>query len=496
MKQDMERRVFGVSGFAMLVSAGLLSMGAGSLLAAENSSPPPPLTDAITAPARALSRAFAAVAGHVKPAVVSVYSEKILKFRGYESPNNEDFLGQLFGRGAPQAAPHMREYRIPQRGMGSGMIVDKQGYILTNHHVVQDVDEIKVQLADKRTFEAEVVGTDPRADLAIIRIKGHVPNDLPTVDLGDSDDVASGDLVMAIGAPFGLAQTVTTGIISAQGRDNMGLADFEDFLQTDAPINPGNSGGPLVNMQGQVIGMNTAIAASLGQYSGVSFAIPINMAKAAIPVLIKGGTVQRGLLGVVIQDVTEDLAKHFHLPDSKGALVAQVNKDSAADKAGIKIGDVIVRYDGKRIDDAGQLRNRVAASQPGTKVNVVIFRNGKEQTFVATVGNLGAAEKETAEVGEQPLTKFGLTLQALTPDLAKQLGYEHQEGVLISAAEDEGPAAQAGAQAGDLITAVNREKVANLAELRAVLAKAEDKNAVLLLINRKGASLFIALQVP
>ena len=484
-----------MSGAALLLGAGLLVKGA---TAAEKSGAPA-LPDSITAPARDLSRAFAAIAAHVKPAVVSVYSEKTVKFRGYESPSplGDDFLDQFFGqRGAPRQAPQPREYRVPQHGMGSGMILDKKGHILTNHHVVDNVDEIKVQLADKRTFEAEVVGHDDRSDIAIIRIKGQVPEDLPTVDLGDSDAAAAGDLVMAIGAPFGLAQTVTTGIISAKGRNNMGITDYEDFLQTDAPINPGNSGGPLVNMRGEVIGMNTAIATSVGQFSGVSFAIPVNMVRSVMPVLLKGGKVQRGLLGIVIQDVTKELARHFRLSDEKGALVSQVSPGSAAEKAGIKIGDVVVRYDGKRVEDSTLLRNQVAATEPGTAVDVVVMRNGKEHTVKATVGNLESVrtEEEAAAGGGELLSKFGLKVQPLTPDLAKQFGYEKEEGVLISDVADGSTAAMAGIQVGDLISAVNREKVTSLASMGEVLGKSEDKKSVLLLISRKGGSLFVVLQ--
>jgi serine protease Do len=481
-----------VLGLALLAGAGWLLNGA---RAAEKTGAPP-LNDAVTAPARDLGRAYAAVAAHVKPAVVSVFSEKIMKFRGYEAPNGDDLLEQFFGQRFHGAPPQPREYRVPQHGMGSGMILDKEGHVLTNHHVVDDVDEIRVQLADRRTFEAVVVGSDPKTDVAIIKIKGRVPEDLPTVDLGDSDALVAGDLVMAIGAPFGLAQTVTTGIISAKGRANMGITDYEDFLQTDTSVNPGNSGGPLVNMRGEVIGMNTAIATGVGQSSGVSFAIPINIIKSVMPVLVKGGTVQRGLLGVLIQDVTPDLAKQFGLSNTKGALVGQVNKDSAADKAGIKPGDVVVRYDGKAIENSGELRNKVAATSPDSKVEIVLIRDGKEHTVKATVGNLAAAKPEAAAATSESLAQFGLTLQALTPDLAKQFGYEDEKGVLISAVAEGSPGAQAGLEAGDLITAVNRAKVGSMADLRNALGKAEDKNSVLLLLNRKGASLFVVLQAP
>ena len=473
-------------GTALLFSGSSRICGAAARSGDGQRGSPPELTDAVTAPARDLSRAFAAVAGHVRPAVVSVFSEKIVKFRGTEGPFpfGDDFLEQFFGQGTRRPMPQEREYRIPQHGMGSGMILDKKGHILTNHHVVDDVD-------------AEVVGQDPRSDVAVIRIKGSVPDDLATIGMGDSDALVPGDLVMAIGAPFGLAQTVTTGIISAKGRNNVGIADFEDFLQTDAPINPGNSGGPLVNMRGEVVGMNTAMATSVGQFSGVSFAIPMSIVKSVLPVLMKGETVQRGLLGVVIQDVTKELAKQFQLPNDEGALVSQVSADSAAEKAGIKIGDVITRYSGKHVADSAALRNMVATTQPGAKAEIGFMRSGKEQTVSATIGTLTSAKAGASPgAGGEFLSKFGLAVRPRTPQLAKQLGYENPEGVLIAGVEDGSPAAAAGVQDGDLITAVNREKVASMADVDAVVAKAEDRNSVLLLINRKGASLFVVLQAP
>ena len=478
------------------VVASVAVWGVTGLSAHGGADPSTALSDEVTAPARQLSRAFAAVAQHVRPAVVSVYSERVLRFIGSDlsGPFGNEFLEQLFGQGGSRSAAP-REYRIPQRGMGSGMILDKKGHILTNYHVVGDVDEIKVQLADRRTFEAELVGQDPRSDVAVIRIKGQVPENLPSVELGDSDALLTGELVMAIGAPFGLAQTVTTGIISAKGRDHMGIADYEDFLQTDAAINPGNSGGPLVNMRGEVVGMNTAIASSIGQHSGVSFAIPSNIIKSGLPVLIKGGTVQRGLLGIGIQDVTRELAKQFHRDEMKGALVGSVNKDSPAEKAGIKVGDIVLRYDGKPIADASQLHRLVAISQPGTKVDIVVMRKGKQQTVTAVVGKMEAGgEQARADVGEKALVRFGLTLQPLTPEMATKAGYEGQEGVLVSGVEPGSVAAISGLEVGDLIVAVDHLTVASLHDVEKVLRQAEDQNSVLLLLNRKGAGLFVVLQ--
>ncbi len=490
------------SGVALFVAAGLfVCIGArpgGDDLKAG------PIDPAVTAPAEQLGKAFAMVAAHVRPAVVSVYSEKMVKFQAPEfGPFGDDFFRQFFGRqfpqNQPQPQPRRREYSVPQRGMGSGMIIDNLGHILTNYHVVSDVDEIKVQLADKRTFEAEIVGTDSQTDVAVIRMKGSVPADLPAVDLGDSDAIQVGDLVMAIGAPFGYAQTVTTGIISAKGRSGVGINAYEDFLQTDAAINPGNSGGPLVNMQGQVIGINSAIATSMGQSAGVGFAIPINMVKSILPTLMKGEKVTRGMLGVGIQDVTPDLAKQLGLNEAHGALVAQVYPDSAAAKAGVKARDVIVRYDGREVEDMTQLRNMVAATAPGTETKLVVIRDGKEETLTVRVGTLtpqmATGETPGEEEGGSALGKLGLSVQTLTPDLAKQFGLQAAEGALITDVQEGGPASLAGLQEGDLIVEANRQKVASADDLRQALNKAKDKDALLLLIKRKSASLFIVLHL-
>jgi len=378
------------------------------------------------------------------------------------------------------------------------MIIDRLGHILSNYHVVKDVDEISVQLADKRKFDAEIIGTDPRTDIAVIRIKGRVPGDLPTVTLGDSDALEVGDLVMAIGAPFGLIQTATTGIISAKGRSDVGITDYEDFLQTDAPINPGNSGGPLINMRGEVVGMNSAIATSVGQFAGVGFSIPSNLIKTLLPRLIKGEKITRGQLGVVIQEITKDLAKQFGLSETKGVLVSQVNKDSPAEKAGIKVGDVIVRYDGKDAEDVRHLRNLVAATAPGTKVKIGIIRNGKEETLTATIGQQEA--ETTTAAGPSPegadvLTKLGLSVQTLTPDLAKQLGVEAEKGVVITDVSEGSLASLAGLQKGDVIVEADRQPVSSADELEQVLVKDKDKDNVLLLVKRQGASVFVVLQM-
>jgi serine protease Do len=504
MKRYYEIRAVGAAVvLALFLALGLLPTVAAGKSPSAQALAATPIPGSVIAPAVQLGKAFAAVAAHVKPAVVSVYSEKMVKFQAQDFPFGQDFLRRFFGDQLPQPKQGggPKEYKIPQRGMGSGMILDKQGDILTNYHVVSDVDEIKVQLADKRRFPAEIVGVDPKTDVAVIKIKGRVPDNLPTVQLGDSDAMEDGNLVMAVGAPFGLTQTVTIGIISAKGRSDVGIADYEDFLQTDAPINPGNSGGPLVNMHGEVIGMNSAIATGgegggEGQSAGVGFAIPTNMIKAMLPTLLKGEPITRGMLGVVIQDVTPELAQQFNLAEARGALIAQVNKDSPADKAGLKAGDVIVRYEGTAVQDNRQLRNLVAATAPGVKAKVGIVRNGKEETFVVTIGKMPteavATAKQPAPATDQ-FAKFGLSVQTLTPDLAKQFGLEGESGALISGVDEGSPAALADLQTGDLIVEANRQAITDVGELRSVLDKAKD--SVLLLVKRRGQSLFVVLRV-
>jgi len=460
--------------------------------------------DAALATARQLNDVFVSVAERVRPAVVSIYSEKIIKMRRPDSNSPFEEFFRYFGDqdNLPrrrQQQPQQREFKFHQGGMGSGIIIDKEGHILTNNHVVDNVDEIKVTLADKRSFDATVAGTDPKSDLAVIKIKGKVPTDLPVAELGDSDAVRIGEIVLAIGAPFGYPQTITQGIISAKGRSTFSGSDnYEDFLQTDAAINPGNSGGPLVNLDGKVIGISCAIATRIGQFAGVGFAIPSNMAKAIWPTLAKGGKISRGMLGVIIQNIDSDIKDQFKLTTTKGALVSQVNKDSAAEKAGVKIGDVIIRYNGRETEDVHALRNAVAATKPGAKADVVVLRDGKEKTFTVQLGELKPDESEEeakpAE-GEASATSLGISVEALTATNAKEFGFDKAErGVIVREVEDDSPAAIAGLRAGDLITEVNREKVTGPKDFRAALQKAKGKESILMLVKREGASRFVIVK--
>lgn len=495
-----------VLGVALFVATGLLVFTGADRPSSAKENAKPPVADGATAALRTLGETFGEIAKRVGPSVVTVYSERVVKLQrpDFPLPFGGDFPFRWFfgDEDEPQQHPqqrHQREYRFSQNGLGSGIIIDKEGHILTNYHVVRGVDEIKVILPDKRTLPAEIVGTDAETDVAVIRIKDKVPHDLPAAVLGDSDDTRVGDWVVAIGAPFGYTQTVTHGIISAKGRGNVGSRDhYEDFLQTDAPINPGNSGGPLVNLRGEVIGINTAIATSVGQFSGVGFAIPINMAREILPTLIKGGKIRHGFLGIMIQNADEDLARKFGLSDNHGALVAQVNKDSPAEKAGIKVGDILTRYNGKPVEDTRHLRNMVAATSPGSKVEVVVFRNGNERTLKAAIGELSTGksggEPESEDQGEKSKSSsdLGLTVQSPTADKARPYHLdESDKGVVVTDVDEDSPAAQAELRPGDLITEVDHTSVTTVGEFHDAVAKAKDKDGILMLVKRGDTSRFV-----
>jgi len=449
---------------------------------------------------RAFSDGFADVAAKIKPSVVTVYSEKTIKLPQFRTPFGDGFPFQFFfdqDESAPrQRHPMPREHQFKQTGMGSGIVIDKEGRILTNFHVVDGTDEIKVKFADGATFDATIVGTDSRSDLAVLKIKGQLPADLVPATLGDSEVIRVGEWVLAVGAPFNFTQTVTAGIISAKGRTQIDNDSdkYQDFLQTDAAINPGNSGGPLVDLRGEVIGINTAIISSSGQNAGIGFAIPINMAQRVVRQLVKSGKVTRGYLGVVIQDLTPSLAEQFKITGTKGAVVNQVTKDAPADKAGLKIGDVITRLNGKPVDDTRQLRNLVAGTDPGTKAELTIVRDGQERALPVTVGELADTGNRAAATGsdkDEHTGRFGLAVDPLTERQARALGFENETGVLIASVETDSPADEAGLHPGDLIVEVNRDRVANVDEFSAAMEKTGSK--VLLLIKTKEGSRFVVL---
>ncbi len=474
---------------ALALGAVLLVMTAGACLAGEKED---------IALLDKTGKAFAAVVKKAKPAVVYIGVEKSVKamhgpnpFDFFNDPFFERFFGPQFRH--PQV-PKQRQRQYKQRGAGSGFIISKDGYILTNNHVVEDADKITVRLSDEREFKAKVIGTDPQSDVALIKIDG---KNLPVLPLGDSDKIQVGEWVIAIGNPFELYQTVTVGVVSAKGRNRMGISEYENYIQTDAAINPGNSGGPLLNIHGQAIGINSAIFSRSGGYMGIGFAIPINMVKKIEKQLLKSGKVTRGWLGVVIQDLNEDLAKSFDLKTSKGVLISQVNPDSPAGKAGLKDGDVVVAIDGKPVEDTASLRNIIAMTAPGTELVLKVIREGKTYSIPVTIGEQPADFSSMGKgIGrvQTPLSKFGLSLQDLTPELADQFGYKKGQGVLIASVEPDSPAAEVGLQPGQLIEEVNKMRVHKLSDIRRAIKKSRLKKQVLLRVRAGEFSRYVVLR--
>lgn len=448
---------------------------------------------------RQMGKAFSAIAQNTSPAVVGVEVEKNLpqnhpEIRGFGEPFDpfgDDFFDYFFRRRSPQQrSPHRRQQQPPQKGMASGFIISSEGYILTNNHVVKDADKITVKLSDGREFIAEIIGTDPEFDIAVIKIKS---SGLPTLELADSDNLEVGEWVLAIGNPFGLSHTVTAGIVSAKGRSDIGLATYEDFIQTDAAINPGNSGGPLLNLDGKVVGINTAIMGAHGNI-GIGLVIPINAAKAIYEQLIESGTVARGFLGVSIQNLTPELAKFFGLKNIKGVLLPEISKDSAAEKAGLKKDDIVIEFNGNAVKKARALQSRVAMLKPGTKVEVVVLRDGKRKTFTVELGEKpkGKLAAEQSKI----LKRLGFSVQELTSELAEQLGYQGWAGVLISEVEPGSEAANEGLQAGMLIMEVNRVAVKDMDDFNGLMENAAQGQAVLLLVRDQYYAHFVALVLP
>jgi len=430
---------------------------------------------------------FSGLAEKVRPGVVNIQVVKKVKNVDFGSRH---FFGNPFGENNPFGdffGPFPEENPprgFEQRGVGSGFVMSREGYILTNNHVVEDADQIKVKLASGKEYDGKVVGRDPKTDLALVKVEGS--SDLHPLKLGNSDDLEVGSWVVAIGSPFGLEQTVTAGIVSAKGRV-IGSGPYDNFIQTDASINPGNSGGPLINMKGEVIGINTAIIAS-GQ--GIGFAIPINMAKEIAPQLQEKGHVTRGWLGVSIQEVTPALAKSFDLKEKKGALVAQVVSGSPAEKAGIEQGDVIVELDGKEVTDSKDLPRLVASTPVGKSVSIKLWRNGKVLDRQVKVGEM----QEKVEMTKAPFQKsLGITVQNLTPEIAKGLGLKKDTGVVVTRVEPGSPAADAGIQTGDVIREVNRTSVKDVEDFIQKIEKAKVQDNILLSLQRGQNNLFAAI---
>ena len=441
-----------------------------------------------------LQDAFVQVAQAVKPAVVNIATTQkprpAERRRGQVPPSlpgpfreffGDEFLERFFGEQA------QRE----RHSLGSGVIVDKRGYILTNNHVIERADEIEVRLSDKRKLKATVVGKDPKTDLAVIKVDA--AENLPVVKLGDSGKIRIAEWVMAIGNPFGLDQTVTVGVVSAIGRSDVGITMYEDFIQTDASINPGNSGGPLVNMSGEVIGINTAIVAT-GQ--GIGFAIPINMAREITDRLIAQGRVVRGWLGIGIQELTEELAAQFGVKPDDGVLVGNVMKDSPAEKAGLKTGDIIQEFNAVKITNVRQLQREVAQGAVNAQAKVKVLREKQPLTLTVVLGEQPTETAAAPSEGQTPTEtaeRFGFTVQDLTPELREQLKVPAGTGVVVSGVDDDGPAAKAGLRAGDVIAEVNRERVRNATDVARLLGQLRKGSNLLLLVQRDGNSRFVVV---
>jgi len=469
-------------------------IGAAAVAVERHEGPWPPATVKVAErPAGEDTRGFARVLKGVLPAVVNISSSRVEKQDTSQMQGMEPFFRQFFGNEG-QGGPRFnipRERR--EKSLGSGVIVSPEGYVLTNNHVVDHATEITVTLRDKREFKAQVVGTDPRVDIAVLKIAG---SNFPYVTLGDSSQVQVGDIALAIGDPFGVGQTVTAGIVSATGRGNLGIEQVEDFIQTDAPINPGNSGGALIDDQGHLIGINTAIlAGNSGGNQGIGFAVPVNLARHDMDQILKTGKVERAYLGILPQDVTPAMAKAFGVKDTNGAVVAEITPNSPASRSELKQGDIVTSINGKPIEDANQLRLAVGMLAPGSTANLNVLRDGRSMQVAVKLGDFPSQEERASVEKSSPESSLqGVTVENLTPDTAQELKLSAStKGVVVSNVDPSSHAADAGLQTGDVIQQVNHQPVRNVQDFEHAMAAGHKDNPTLLLVNRGGNTLFVAV---
>jgi serine protease Do len=429
---------------------------------------------------------YAPVLKNVLPSVVNISSSKVVKADKHMRDFQMDpFFRQFFGDSGQFNVPKDRR----EKSLGSGVIVSPEGYILTNNHVVDGATDVKVTLSDKREFDAKVIGTDPKTDIAVLKIDA---SNLKPVTIGDSSKVEVGDTAMAIGDPFGVGQTVTRGIISATGRGNLGIEDYEDFIQTDAPINPGNSGGALINDRGELVGINTAILTHGEGSEGIGFAVPSNLARQVMDQILKNGKVVRAYMGILPQDMTTDMAKAFGEKDARGVVVGDVTPNSPAQEAGVHRGDILLEVNGKPVANSNQLRNNISMMQPGTEIKLKLLRDGSERDLTVKLKEM-PTETAMARPGDDDSTKAldGVEVSNLSPNMAERLGLpESSTGVVVTDVDPSSKIADAGLRKGDVIQEVNHQPVKNVSEFQSAVKKGG--NDPLLLVNRQGRTLFIA----
>ena len=483
------QRISGRPKMAVMTMVLALGLGGLAVAAADRLINPPATFKFASADQPASRNSFAPVVKKVLPSVVTITSARVVK-TGFQG--GDDGIPPMFRQffGEPGNGRMPRQQR--EQGLGSGVIVSANGYILTNNHVVDHATTVTVIMPDKHEYSARVVGADPKTDLAVLKVDAGT---LEPITIGDSDKVQVGDYVLAVGNPFGVGKTVTMGIVSATGRANLGIEDYEDFIQTDASINPGNSGGALVNDRGELIGINTAILANGSQGNqGIGFAVPVSVARNVMEQIVGHGKVTRAYLGVMAQEVTPSIAKAFHEPEVRGALVGDVTPNSPAQKAGLEKGDIILDINGKPVNNSAELRMHVSLMAPGTKVNVKVFRDGAEKTLPLTLAEMPTetAKNEQPENGGEDALLQGIAVENVTARTARQLGLPaNATGVVVTNVEPDGKAAESGLKRGDVIQEVNHKPVRDTADFESAMRNAKD--GTLLLVNRQGSTMFLAV---